>query len=236
MHKDIGIRRFNFENVYNLRELGGYATKDNAFTNYNVYLRSDCLSELSVNEQECLLSYGVTSVIDLRYNDEILIAEDPFINTIGVAYYNIPLSNNLETITETSLGDAYVQMAKDKKFIRHFFKAAATSTGTLLFHCSAGKDRTGVVAALLLLLAGVDKEDIIADYQVSYSYLQPKFTKMPIVDNEKYGVFLNSNPENIIQLIDWIEKKYKTIETFLTESGVSISEIAYIKNKFINSL
>ena len=106
--------------------------------------------------------------------------------------------------------------------------------GLALFHCAHGKDRTGVVAALLYLICGASREDIITNYAVSYEYLKdflaPSIAKLP--DNMKH--ILKSDAHNMVTFLDYIDSKWNgDAAAFLISNGLTAEEIAALKDKCI---
>lgn len=233
------MRRFRFEKVYNLRELGGYQTP-NGDTKYGVYLRSDNISFLTENEIKMLKAYGLKRVIDFRHRLEIVEEPDPFEKDNDVLYQNFTYDGLVdytdEDFDKIHMSKLYITLCEVQEFIQPVFTALALEEGTVLFHCSAGKDRTGVIAAILLKLVGVDFYDIVADYQVSKTYLDHKYK-----DNQDYSFlkYLNINdskPETMIEFLNYLDEKYDSIEAYLNSKGVTQKQIEQIRSKFIERI
>ena len=132
-------------------------------------MRSACPNSLSERDGEILRGLGVTDVIDLRGGgnaDEVMRGYEalPFIDV-----HRIPIGDESVPKTASEVPYGYLRMAEHCN-IPQVFRILADSRGGVIFHCFAGKDRTGVVAAMLLMLAGVADEDIIADYTLTYAY------------------------------------------------------------------
>lgn len=106
--------------------------------------------------------------------------------------YNFPLSIN----SESELIENYYCMLENDDAITNIFRTMANSIGGVLFYCQEGKDRTGVISALLLLLAKVSDIDIYADYEISNVYLYDKESKSRFVrfsvvcEAELYGKYI----------------------------------------------
>lgn len=115
--------------------------------------------------------------------------------------------------------------------VKKIFEFLAEQEGVVLFHCTAGKDRTGITAMLLLMLAGVDDADIIADYSVTYIYNSANPLMQKIMS--EYPIeFLLSNTDYIMPAIKYIREEYKTAEQYLEHIGIEIDVI----NKVIDKL
>lgn len=231
--------RLPLKNAYNVRELGGYPCEIGAkITKYHSFLRSDDLYLLNQDDIDYLLEYGLRAVIDLRSLAEVEKYPDPFEKIKGVNYKNIPLViNAIDDITkqakrkETILIDFYFALIDECKVaIKEIFEFIATNNTCILFHCAAGKDRTGMIAMLLLLLAGVSEADVIANYSVTeiYNNENPIFEKLK---EEYQEELLRSKSEFIKPVIQLIFKKYGNCETFLKQIRISEHCIASVKEK-----
>lgn len=231
------MRRFKFEKVFNLRELGGYPTIE-GITKEKVFLRSDSITYLTQDEIEQLKAYGLKRVIDLRHANEIAVEADPFATEKDVLYQNYTFdalqSHSIEELNEWQLSKLYIKMAENQEFIQSVFKALAQEEGVVLFHCSAGKDRTGVIASILLKLVGVDLYDIVSDYQVSKTYLYPKYHQMVNNPNIMYASLYDSKPETMFEFMEYLDTNYENIEAYLISKGISENEILKIKDKFLD--
>ncbi|KAF1303063.1 tyrosine-protein phosphatase [Candidatus Enterococcus willemsii] len=225
--------RLPLENTYNTRELGGYQTS-NGMTAWKTFLRSDDLKNLSENDLQFLVDYGVSTVIDLRGEKEN--QEGPHPKESSFYYYNIPLASenavNMELpLADFRFEDFYIQMLLDKQSgIRQIFTILAEASNAVLFHCAAGKDRTGVVAALILGSVGVSNADIIANYQITHTYLSvnPSFAKSLAPMTE----LLRSDAEVMASTLAFIEQTFESIPAYLRQIGVTEDELAAIERKF----
>ncbi len=233
------MRRFRFENVFNLRELGGYQTALGQ-TRYGVFLRSDNITFLTDKEILMLKAYGLKRVIDFRHHLEIEEEPDPFMKDTDVLYqnytYDALVDYTDEDFDKIHMPLLYITLCEVEEFIKPVFTALAEEEGTVLFHCSAGKDRTGVIAAILLKLVGVDFYDIVADYQVSKTYLDPKYKDMIDYPYAKYIHINDSKPETMIEFLNYLDEKYDSIEAYLNSKGISDKQIEQIRSKFIERI
>jgi protein-tyrosine phosphatase len=163
----------------NCRELGGYALPSGRLTLMHRFLRSGTTADLSDREVDYLIGYGVRHVVDLRSKEEVRGEPDRLAERSEVSYANFPLyqknlhddSLALQADADDYLTNGYLGMLKNTEAVRGIFEtmAAAEDDECVLFHCTAGMDRTGVVSMLLLGLAGIERETIIADYGYSFS-------------------------------------------------------------------
>ena len=104
---------------------------------------------------------------------------------------------------------------------------------TILFHCAAGKDRTGMTAALLLMLAGAVKEDIITDYTVTTENLYSVLDRFSSENDENLKDYLGSEGEYIEKFINHIEKKYHGAGAYMRKIGLKESDIMTLKESFL---
>ena len=225
------LRRLDISGSANMRDLGGYAAKGGAATRWRTFIRSDWLRDITGNGISDLLGMGLTTVIDLRSADEVARYPNAIAPADGVECRNVPLLSEAaidKSIGEAPFKDLYILFAeKGKKKIGKVFTIMAGSPGACLFHCHAGKDRTGIIAALLLLLAGVSETDAVADYQVSGTYYKDRLNVY--TDDDAY----DSKPDTILHFINHINKKYGGAEAYLREAGVTAGETALILDKFL---
>ncbi|MER6612028.1 tyrosine-protein phosphatase [Streptomyces xantholiticus] len=168
-------RHVRFERLHNFRDLGGYATADGRSVGYGTLYRSDSLSKLQGADWDRFLALGVRTVIDLRYPWEIE-AKGRVPESEGLAYLNLSVEHRPYDQAEISpdvdpwryLADRYAEVALDgAKELRRALEVIAEDGGPLVFHCASGKDRTGLLAALVLSLAGVAEDDIAADFALT---------------------------------------------------------------------
>ncbi len=169
-------RHLGLAGTYNLRDTGGYRTIDGRTTRWRTFLRSDSLHRVPPMAQTTLLNYGVRTVIDLRRSDELHGAPNVFANSSEIVYHHLSLlADSLpeRKVAPRSLPDIYrLILEQRQKQLRQTLATLAAPGGLpAVVHCTAGKDRTGLIVALLLGLVGVPAATIIADYALSSQYL-----------------------------------------------------------------
>lgn len=238
-------RRIIADTLINMRDLGGYPTLKGNATNFGVCVRSEVLASLSAKDKKAVKEYGIKTVIDLRSLREADKLKSDYLNDRKIKYYNVPLFDAFLTALnmydekkgDIKISELYIEVLNvNKTQISKIIKLIANSEGTVCFHCTAGRDRTGIIAALLLKLVGVPNEDIAADYQISSHYLQPKYSK--IFSNPKHKnvpmEFLECKPQNITEMLEYIDKEFKGVENYLLSAGVSKTDVKDIKSKFLD--
>lgn len=225
---------------HNTRELGGYPVKDQFVTHFNRFLRSDSLSSLTESDRRLLSQKGLTLIVDLRSEMEQTQAPDP---QLGVRHLSFPLLDHVHSGfgnkgLPSDMSQIYIDLLdRSQPTIRSLFEAMAETEGCILFHCTAGKDRTGVTAMLLLDLAGADEELIIEDYAASGKNLYP-FLGPQIEMLESIGIFdpealLGSPRKNMVRTLNHLRSEYGGAKRYLERIGVSLHNLERLENSFV---
>ncbi len=190
------VRRIRFMHLLNFRDLGGYETLDGRTTVWNRLYRCDCMNQLTDSEWQRLLKLDIRNVIDLRSTFEKV--KSPVNVVPGIAYHHLPfLKEDLgikdpeeasRKFMQSMSLDYAVMLSNSIDEMAAVLKALLLylSEGNVAFFCTAGKDRTGMVAAAVLYLCGVFRENIIADYVLTEVYNADAILK-----------YLNSLPEDM---------------------------------------
>ncbi|MCJ8013513.1 tyrosine-protein phosphatase [Paenibacillus sp. KQZ6P-2] len=235
-------RRLSLSGAYNVRDLGGYSTMDGRTIHWGRFYRADGLHKLTEDDQKALLVRGLHTVIDLRHEHELKQFKNVFSDSNEVAYYNVSLVNPATTNRKDihTLGDLYIDMLDNvqPELLRVFQLLASGGGQAVLFHCSAGKDRTGVTAALLLGLAGVPEETIIADYSLTGECIAPLMEELRKgkpegLPDESYDKFLGSDPGNMIMMLEHLKAKYGGAENYLASIGLTEPELNALRAKLL---
>jgi protein-tyrosine phosphatase len=169
-------RGVGFTDVYNFRDLGGYPAVDGQTVAWGRLYRSDDLARLSATDLETFAALGIRTVIDLRRPHEVD-ELGRFPETDGVEYHHIHLPHPAwpsQQFSDTAARTEFVveryremSIASADGFGAALRLIANADTAPLVFHCIAGKDRTGILAALTLSLLGVDDDTVAEDYELS---------------------------------------------------------------------
>ena len=216
------IRRLELEGVYNIRELGGYYINADTVTKWGVFLRSANLATVTANDRDMLYNYGVRTVVDLTSIGESasLIGADKRFNLMQIPLVDF---NKFSGSFYLAIIEIFPQYVKEvfNVFAEHI------NNGVILFHCQSGKDRTGIIAMLLLLIAGASELDVLADYIISPTYLRPvaRKRKEPF---ESIGIW----PDELELIMGVLKADYGGAENYLKEIGVSNENIEKIKMNF----
>lgn len=239
-------RHLDLEGSYNIRDLGGYPTLDGRQTQWRRFLRSDCPNELTPAAQTQLVAMGLRTVVDLRRGSELALAPSVFATLDAVTYHHLDMIGEGPIEETQPLGDGADRIAGNYcLWLDHRQPAVRTILGTLaaadalpaLFNCAAGKDRTGVTAALLLGLVGVADEIIAEDYGLSAQYLVAKYVSL--ADREAgYGwrdyqaEFVP--PEGMLRVLAHLHDDYGGIEAYVRTIGVTDEELARLRTGLLD--
>lgn len=229
------MRRFLLSNTINTRDLGGYPLECGKITAYNVFLRSDAPVKVSDNDIKLLLASNITTIVDLRSDDEVKIKPCAFKNNNSFEYYHCKIYGDgcLPESVE-AVPASYFEMVEDQKTVCNIMRIFVRAKAGILYHCTAGKDRTGVISALLLSLAGVCKNDILYDYEISQIYLEAMLQQFSKSYKDLDVNIITPKAEYMGKFMDMFQKKYNSIEEYLSKIGLSDSEILKLKIKLIN--
>ena len=230
--------------LINVRELGGMPLAGGKTFRKGIFLRSGSPEWLTKEQVNEVKDYGVKTVIDLRGEAEVAQSPNPFAKDPDVTFYNIPLLNGnpnntrdetMEYIRTHTLGDYYVIIAEEMgdRLVK-IMRILLNSDGLLLFHCQHGKDRTGVVAALLYLICGASRENIISNYKVSYDYIKdflaPLIRRVP----EDIRHAFRSDASNMEKFLSYLDSKWDgSAVNLLRANGLTHDEINALKAKCI---
>jgi protein-tyrosine phosphatase len=211
--------------LFNARDLGGYRT-DTGQVKWGVLYRTGDLFPLSPGDREILERLNIRTIVDFRNKTERSHAPDGEISTVeGIYTLSIDAGNILDLSKAGPDPDPEAMMDEFYRLIvrgaipqyREFFRLLSEKSRVpLLFHCSAGKDRTGIGAALLLTALGVERETVYRDYLLSAGYLKDKYAEY-INANPRAEPFLTVRRRYIDAAFGCIEQEFGGIETYLRE-------------------
>lgn len=243
-------RFIDLSGCFNVRDLGGYRTSDGYAVRRGLIFRADALHRLTQVGEESLDALNLATVIDLRTPAEVAQRSwKPPARWEG-RLLHIPLRQ--QTPQWAGLTDAE---AADPRLVvdhyldtiragRHalgavFSELAAPDAMPILFHCAAGKDRTGIIAALLLDLLGVPDATIAADYalsEVATTRWEDSVARGAADDTQTAWAYvppamLRAHPNVMLSLLEEIRHRYGAIEELISRSGVSADSLAQLRDR-----
>ncbi len=249
-------KRLPLEKMSNCRDLGGYPTKYGKITNFGVFVRSEAPVNLGQSDIQLLKDYKITRSLDFRGNDNL----EKFpssLNSKDFEYIHLPMFGRADamgfdsdksdpSVGFTGWGKNYIVWLESfKGWVKDVFHQLATCKNACQYNCNAGKDRTGIISALILLVAGAEPSDIAFDYCISRAMLKPRFPELAkqwasqeyLMDSEGKLIinhpFLYTPKNAMEQMIKYINSHYKNAEDYLLSCNISEKEIIDIRHKMI---
>lgn len=225
----------------NVRDLGGYPLPGGRTTAWGVYLRADSTANLTPEDIDLLRKKGLALVIDLRSPGETANFPSLLRDIPGVRYENIVMfddvnSSGMKGNLPDDMADMYIGLLQNcQEQYRHIACLLLECTGLALFHCTAGKDRTGVLAMLLLQLAGVDRQTIVADYAATEQYLPPRQHCQELAAQ---GIqiplhVLQAQPHTMEKTLDYLLATWGGAAQYFAACGLSQEQVEALKKKLL---
>ena len=241
------VRRLPVPGLQNCRDLGGYPAQGGV-TRFGVFLRSEAPCQVSRDGIEFLREYGLCQTLDLRGKSEI--DWRPSALSEAFDYRVISLTGGAETFDPKNLPEGefswdkvYIKRAQEHQdWIRDSVNACIDAEGCILYHCTTGKDRTGILTCCLLGAVGVSREDISADYCLSQVYLQEMFSAMKdgsLTIRETpstYEDYVFQTPFTaMVTFYDFFVREYGSVRNYLLDIGVTEEALSKLREKFVEA-
>ena len=241
-----------WDGCLNVRDLGGLPTADGGQTRFGAVVRADSVSQLSDDGWRALLDYGVRTVIDLRGDHEreedapadvpIEVVHVPFMEASDEEWEEI--AGELDAANKATPDDAIATREAYLIFLERFRRNVAASIravanapkGGVVIHCVGGKDRTGLLAAFLLHLAGVADEDVAADYALSEERLLPRHAAWfeaaeTDAELERLRRIAKTPAASMLGVLEELERRHGSIEGYLREAGSTDEELGRVRRR-----
>jgi protein-tyrosine phosphatase len=226
-------RQIHLRGLFNLRDLGGYPTASGNAVAWGRLFRSDALSKLDRDDVELMAGLGLRTIVDLRTHVEAEAA--PTVSGLPAQITHLSLLiGDLQTLPIELSAIYHYMIDECGETIGQAVKLlCAEDAMPALVHCSAGKDRTGIVSALVLAFLGVPDELIAADYALSAINLDPEST--PAIGQLQAATglgerltasLLASPPHLILEVLNRARANYGSVEDYLLANGVTEAELA----------
>jgi protein-tyrosine phosphatase len=236
-------RELGWEGLLNVRDLGGHSTEDGGETRYGRIVRADSVRRLTDAGWKMLVEYGIKTIIDLR-TDEELQADPPGEIPLEIQHISMFDEDPLVFMKVEAAAEAARDAADATREVylvflesfKHNVAAAIRSVadapeGGVVVHCMGGKDRTGLITAFLLHIAGVDTQQIAADYALSEERLKPRHEEWfanaeTEAERERLRRIAQTPPEAIAGVFEELERRYGSVEGYLRSTGLSDEDLA----------
>lgn len=243
------------KSVLNFRDVGGIASKSNRVIREGQIFRSATVDNITREDILRLRDFGIRTIIDLRAPKEVKRSGRKVDNIVSLA---LPLDfqqttrerlkpflykKGSEDILADISNNLYLEILDAAvPVLKQIMDLLVSEEGApVLIHCQAGKDRTGIIIALILLALGVDRQLIVEDFMKSNDELLPYFKKLLLIRKIiTFGYFpakrmlyiITVKERNINSVIDRVESHYGGIEGYLASSGFEVSKLTDLRKKF----
>jgi|TARA_B110000240_G_scaffold192137_1_gene235815 protein-tyrosine phosphatase len=238
-------RKLDIPSAQNVRDLGGYATSDGRQTQWGRFVRAGDMDQLTAEDQQKLIDHGINTVIDLRMVKEVTQMPNVFTNSSQVRFHIHDFwgdrfrdyrSTSRGAPPEVKLADLYCAGLVQSGFVMADIMTtiADSEDHGFAYHCRSGKDRTGLVSAMLLAIAGVPEETICADYALTEKFLRKPDSDKRVKPGQP-GYFLTGcSPETMALTLAFITQEYGGVEDYLAQLGVDADQISRVKSKLLD--
>jgi protein-tyrosine phosphatase len=234
-------RHIGFERIFNFRDLGGYQSQDGRTIVWRRVFRS---AEIRRMTRQDLLrlkeELGISSVVDLRSKLELEKHGVGMVNEWGFQYHNIPFVTNDENTEKgperflqfSNMGEVYLDFVRHPEYGRHIVEAleiiARPEKHPLVFHCAAGKDRTGILTAILFGVLDIPDWTIVEDYALTEPYmkeLKARLDRDPNFTTESQNLpdyMWEAAEESMSLFLSTLKREYGSARGYLLASGASL--------------
>lgn len=228
-------RHIPFEGVFNFRDLGGYRTRDGRTVRWRSIFRSGELHELTEGDAIRMRDeLSLTTVIDLRNSIELEQSGTGLVTEVSVRYHNLPLSTGgpearQRILDSSNMGELYMNLLDapwyGARIVEVLGIIAESENQPVVFHCSVGKDRTGILASVILSLLGVPDETIIEDYALSSQYTEAYINR---VNSDPAGAerfkhiprhVFEAAPESMEAVLTKLRDEYSSVRGYVKAHG-----------------
>ena len=241
-------RLVNLEGCLNFRDLGGYPTDDGRAVRWQQVYRSDGLQALTAADVTRLRDQlRIGTVIDLRSTPELRATGRGLLGAYQISFHHLPLyDGKMEALDDPaaviSLTDRYFLLATHaREQIGRVITTVAEAEAPLVYHCAAGKDRTGIVSAILLGLLGVREEIIVADYAASRENLDAIVERLMATKGYRTMLAalppgtLHAEPTTMVEFLDRLRRRYGSMPGYAHAAGVTDATIERLLERLLDS-
>lgn len=241
-------RKIDFEGCFNFRDLGGYRSLDGRTVRWGKLFRSDALHLMSpADADHARRQLGISTVIDLRANNEVIPEKLGPLMASGVAYHHLPVIDQVRYTTDSRVdGDPFATLGEYLRVLReggpHFARLLNLLAGDVypaVFHCTAGKDRTGLAAALLLDLLGVSDDQIAEDYALTNLSIEKIVERMRTLPGYTDTVrdlpasAFRVSPLTMIGVLRQLRIRYGSVRSWVGTLGVGGDALGRLRDRLL---
>ena len=251
-------RHLSLSGSYNIRDLGGYLTEDGRTTRWRTFLRSGSMHSLTSESQSRLLGLGIRTVVDLRTSVEKHDFPNVFAKSTRVSFrqHNMIGDVTLETnrdVTAVDMLEGGGEFAEGiftmyrtfldgrQEQIRDILTTLSEPDALpAIYHCAGGKDRTGIISAILLANAGVPYDTIANDYALSARYLMERYFDDEARPGETPENFTWREyqvkfcpPESMLMTLSYLDKVYGGVPAYMRVIGLDSRQIDRLRDSVI---
>ena len=248
LHPD---RYLPFEGINNFRDLGGYPTRHGRPTRFRSVFRSATLHNASAADRQRMAALGLVHTIDLRSLHELERDGAYAFDDVGIERRHVPVSEDVDMSPEQLLAryrlysidvtQAYASiLQRGSNAYRRVFEILAEDARPVVYHCSGGKDRAGVLSALILSVVGVDRELVVADYALTTRYLpEPpeeriaQFLQLYGLTRAEFSAMHASAPESMRRTLAMIDAEHGSPEGYLRAIGVDDATLDAVRARLL---
>ena len=227
-------RHIPFEGAFNFRDLGGYQTRDGHTVKWRRIFRSGELHGVTEGDVIRLREeLGLTTVIDLRNSEELERSGTGLISEIGVRYHNPPSQAGPATtqriLESSNMGEVYLYSLEQSwygpRLVETLGIIAESENHPVVFHCTLGKDRTGIMSAVILSLLGVSDETIAEDYALTNQYMEGLLDRINSDPERAERIrqmprhVFKAAPESIEAVLTRLQDEYGSVRGYVKAHG-----------------
>ncbi len=241
-------RSIDLQGCYNFRDLGGYPTEDGRSVGWRRVYRSDGLHHLSAADIATLRDLGLGEIVDLRSTNELTADGRGPLEAEAIAFHHLPLfDGQTNRRPDPAFDEATATLADRYFFLADFAQEAiarvlsilADASTPVVYHCAAGKDRTGVVSAVLLGILGVRDEIIVADYAASRDNLDSIIERL--MSTEGYQTMLSALPPDTMHaepatmesFLERMRDRFGSMEGYAVAAGMSAGDVGRLRDRLL---
>ena len=239
-----------WDGCLNVRELGGLPTAEGGETRFGAIVRADSVRQLTGEGWHSLVDHGIRTVIDLRGDDErtddppaavpVEVVHVPFLGTNEAEWEKIDkeLDAAVAAAPDVASRDVYlIFLERFRSNVAAAVRAIARApAGGIVIHCAGGKDRTGLLSAFLLHLAGVAGDEIAADYSLSEERLRPRHEEWfeaaeSEEELERLRRIAQTPAASMTGVFAELERRYGGVESYLRGAGLTAEELELVRRR-----